>query len=269
MQQEGKRRWLRAPSPAMIVALIALVFAMSGTAVAASKLISGDKIIKIGSLSGNRLRSQTVTGTQIKVSTLGKVPSAATADSATNATHAASADSATNANHATTADTATNATHATSADTATNANALGGIGPSVFGSHLRLVGTDFQSPDPSTVRTYGSSAQAVYRSAGIFFLDALVRLPQGAKITQIVFYFDNTGVTSAGWLRLWSFTLAASGTTDNLLATVTGDTVAGYGATTLTLSTPVVVDNQYNYQLIWQPNGTNQLRGADINYTLP
>jgi len=116
---QGRRRWLRAPSPSMVVALIALVFAMSGSAMAAVHLVSGDSLIKKGSLSGNRLRSQTVTGTQIKVSTLGKVPSAATADSATNATHAASADSATNANHATTADTATNATHATSADTAT------------------------------------------------------------------------------------------------------------------------------------------------------
>ena len=159
MQQESKHRWLRAPSPAMIVALIALVFAMSGTAVAASKLISGDKIIKIGSLSGNRLRNGTVTGTQIKVATLGKVPSAAladtatsatnashatTADSATNATHATSADSAThatsadssaNATHATTADSATNAAHASSADTATSAAPSGSAGGDLAGSY--------------------------------------------------------------------------------------------------------------------------------------
>ena len=83
MQPDGKHRWVRAPSPAMIVALIALVFAMSGTAVAASKLIKGDSRIKKNSLSGNRLRSGTVTGTQINVAKLGKVPSAALADTAT------------------------------------------------------------------------------------------------------------------------------------------------------------------------------------------
>jgi hypothetical protein len=79
--QDRKLR-LRVPSPAMIVALVALVFAMSGTAVAASKLVSGDKLIKKASLSGNRLKKDTVTGAKIKESTLGKVPSATTADTA-------------------------------------------------------------------------------------------------------------------------------------------------------------------------------------------
>jgi hypothetical protein len=41
----------------MIVALVALFFAMSGTAVAASHLVNGDSLIKQHSLSGNRLRS--------------------------------------------------------------------------------------------------------------------------------------------------------------------------------------------------------------------
>lgn len=80
---EGRKLRLRAPSPAMIVALVALVFAMSGTAVAASKLVNGDKLIKKNSLSGNRLRVNTVTGNKVKVSTLGKVPSATAADTAT------------------------------------------------------------------------------------------------------------------------------------------------------------------------------------------
>lgn len=109
MAQARKNRWLRAPSPSMIVALIALVVAMSGTAVAASKLVSGDNMIKKGSLSGNRLRAHTLTGAQINMGLLGKVPSAAQADAATNATHATSADAATNAIHATSADTATSA----------------------------------------------------------------------------------------------------------------------------------------------------------------
>ena len=108
MQQGREHRRLRRPSPSMIVALVALFFAMSGTAVAASHLVNGDSLIKQHSLSGNRLRSHTLTGKQIKSSTLGKVPSAAHADNATNATNA------------------TNAVHATSAGSAAPSGAAGG-----------------------------------------------------------------------------------------------------------------------------------------------
>jgi hypothetical protein len=72
MGQLGRRR----PSAPMAVAIVALVVAASGTAVAASKLVSGDSLIKKDSLSGNRLRKATVTGRQIKLSSLGQVPSA-------------------------------------------------------------------------------------------------------------------------------------------------------------------------------------------------
>lgn len=81
----------RRPSAAMVVAIVALVVAASGTAVAATKLVSGDSLIKKNSLSGNRLKNRSVTGSKIKLSSLGTVPRAA---------HAASADSATNATNA-------------------------------------------------------------------------------------------------------------------------------------------------------------------------
>jgi hypothetical protein len=70
------------PSPAMAVAITAVVISMGGTAVAASHLISGDKLIKRGTLSGNRLRSHTLTGAQINLSRLGQVPDAAHASTA-------------------------------------------------------------------------------------------------------------------------------------------------------------------------------------------
>jgi hypothetical protein len=140
------------PSPAMVVASLALVVALGGTAFAGpvarlAKMISGSTI-KPRSIPGNRLKNDTLTGKQIKESSLGSVPTArratnathaGTAGSATNATNAASA---TNATHAGTADSATNATnaanatdatHAGTADSATNAtnaanaNAVGGI----------------------------------------------------------------------------------------------------------------------------------------------
>ena len=60
----------------MVVAIIALVVAATGTAVAASTRVDGDSLIKKGSLSGNRLRDRTLTGLQIKLSSLGTVPSA-------------------------------------------------------------------------------------------------------------------------------------------------------------------------------------------------
>jgi hypothetical protein len=102
----------------MVVALLALVVAMTGTAIAAT-LVSGDSLIKKGSLSGNRLKKHTITGTQVKLSKLGKVPSATKADSATNANHATSATNATTALSATSAGSATNATHANAADNLT------------------------------------------------------------------------------------------------------------------------------------------------------
>jgi hypothetical protein len=74
----GRRR----PSAAMLVAIIALVVAASGTAVAASHLVNGDSLIKKDSLSGNRLLNATVTGKKIKLSSLGEVPSARTAANA-------------------------------------------------------------------------------------------------------------------------------------------------------------------------------------------
>jgi hypothetical protein len=101
-----KSLW-KLPSPAMLVALAALVVALGGTAVAATALINGDTLIKQNSLSGNRLRKHTITGTQVNLKKLGKVPSAKRADTATNARHATSADAATNASHAASANTVT------------------------------------------------------------------------------------------------------------------------------------------------------------------
>ncbi len=139
----------RRPSASMVVSLIALVAATSGTAVAASSLVSGDKLIRKGSLSGNRLRRHTVTGTQINLKKLGTVPSARSAATADYAGHAASADNATDA---------VNATNATSAG---NAAALGGrpaTGYLTTGSRVGTSGTVTMAGTPSgTTMTLFSS----------------------------------------------------------------------------------------------------------------
>jgi hypothetical protein len=90
------------PSGSLVVAITALVVALSGTALGVSRLVNGDTLIKQHSLSGNRLRDHTLTGKQINLRKLGKVPNASQADNATNATNATNA---ANATHAGDADT--------------------------------------------------------------------------------------------------------------------------------------------------------------------
>jgi hypothetical protein len=62
----------RRPSPAMIVALVALVVALGGTAYAAGQ-INGNSIQK-GSIGGGKLKKKTLTGYQVNVNKLGEVP---------------------------------------------------------------------------------------------------------------------------------------------------------------------------------------------------
>src|SRR3954453_2168813 len=87
---------LRRPSPSMIVALLALFVALGGSSYAAIKVGSKQivnnsirgKDVRNGTLRGKDSGKNTYTGKQIKESALGKVPSAASADSAANAGNA-------------------------------------------------------------------------------------------------------------------------------------------------------------------------------------
>lgn len=113
------RRKPPAPSPAMVVAIAALIIALGGTVYAASGI--NGRTIKKNSIPGNRLKKNSVTGAQVNESSLAQVPSAANAA---------------NAGHATSASKAESATTATSADTASNAKQLGGHAAAQFGSGL-------------------------------------------------------------------------------------------------------------------------------------
>lgn len=78
---------LRRPTPAFVVAVLALAVALGGTSFAAdpiaqiSALINGKKIKK-NSIPGNRLKKNTVTGREVNESKLGKVKRATQADNA-------------------------------------------------------------------------------------------------------------------------------------------------------------------------------------------
>ena len=80
----------RRPSPGVIALLLVVLLACSSTAYAVGKT-SGDSLIKKQSLSGNRLKPDTLTGKQVKEGTLATVPRAASADTATTATTATTA----------------------------------------------------------------------------------------------------------------------------------------------------------------------------------
>jgi hypothetical protein len=70
----------RRPSPAAVVAVLALVVSVGGSAYAVGKI--DGKTIKSHSISGAKLKKDTVKGGQVDESTLGEVPSAAHAGTA-------------------------------------------------------------------------------------------------------------------------------------------------------------------------------------------
>lgn len=80
------KRLGRMPSPATVIACLALFVAISGTSYAAGK-INGKKL-KNRSVTAGKVKKDTLTGTEINESKLGKVPSAQSADSATTAGNA-------------------------------------------------------------------------------------------------------------------------------------------------------------------------------------
>jgi hypothetical protein len=67
-----KKLWSRRPSPAMVVAVIALIAALAGTAYAAQK-INGNLIEK-QTIGAGKLKKKTLTGFQINTNKLGTVP---------------------------------------------------------------------------------------------------------------------------------------------------------------------------------------------------
>jgi hypothetical protein len=90
----------RRPSPALVISMIALFVALGGTGYAATQI--NGKSLKNNSVTGKKLKNKTVTGgkvkpntltgAQIKESSLGIVPNAAHAATATSAANAATLD---------------------------------------------------------------------------------------------------------------------------------------------------------------------------------
>ena len=147
---------VRRPSPSMAVSVTALVFAVGGSAIAAgapsrvSTLINGSRITS-GSISGAKIKKNTLTGIQINESKLKIVPKAKLALRAGTATTAA---------HATTADHAASADSATQATTAANALKIGGIAPAALltSADMNRVAVKLGAGQTVTLATNGSVA---------------------------------------------------------------------------------------------------------------
>ena len=120
------------PSPAMVVACLALLVALGGTGYAAIVLPAnsvGAKQLKKGSVERAKIKPGAIDATNVAANSLGgasinesslaKVPAAAAADTAANATNAASATTAANATNATNATSAAHATSSTGIDKVT------------------------------------------------------------------------------------------------------------------------------------------------------
>jgi hypothetical protein len=128
------RLHLRAPSPALVVSVVALVVALGGTSYAAFSLPKnsvGTKQLKTNAVTARKIKNGSVTASKIDTSGL-TVP---------NAQHA---------NHANSADSATDATNAASATNATDAAELGGAGASAYVKSAGVI------PAGDLAGTYGS-----------------------------------------------------------------------------------------------------------------
>jgi hypothetical protein len=151
------KRRPRAPSPALVISLIALFVALGGTTYAATNLPKnsvGTKQLKNNAVTGPKIASKAVTAAKINTSGL-SVPSA---------THATNADSATNA---------TNATHATSADSAgsaTNAGKVGGYAANDL-TRVAYMSTTATTPLSTTTSTYGGTLSITAPAAGFVLLN--------------------------------------------------------------------------------------------------
>jgi hypothetical protein len=214
----------------MAVATLALIVALAGTAFAGpvaqlARLVSGDKLVKKQSLSGNRLRNHTLSGAQIDLAKLGTVPSASQANNARYAATSGSAGSAGTANTANTASSATTANTANSANTANLANTasaltppegwheVGAAGePSFENGWAEIVGSP--PPAPETVGFYKDQEGIVHlkgSALGGKNVQSMFKLPPGYRPASGKVLSFATACTACGNLSSGSTTSSYTG----------------------------------------------------------
>jgi hypothetical protein len=156
----------RRPSPALVIAVLALVVALGGSAYAVTQI--NGSTIKKRSIPGDRIRNNSLTGTQINEARLGRVNEARNATNSKFALRSSAADSAANALNA------------------GNASALGGNPPSAFQGRIRWA---VISATGAVLDQSGGIPSPVPHSGGTYVIDfgadlshkALLVTPNGSN----------------------------------------------------------------------------------------
>lgn len=238
-----------------VIAYLALFVALSGTAIAATKLPRnsvGTDQIKKKSITGAKIKANTITGRHIKESTLSNVRSA------TNATNA------------------TSAQNAFIASTAGSANFWDGIDSAVLGSTETLAGMNFVPRDSNAVEKTYETTGAISCTGTPGDFTQRVQLPQGARIARLDYRFvDNDGGVNSG-LEIRAFnTFDTGGGASTVVVANAASTGSAAGRRTVTADptgNATVNNNRFSYQLNWSPfacASNMQLVGAAVRYTLP
>jgi hypothetical protein len=252
------KRRLRAPSPALVIALIALFVALGGSSYAAINSLPknsvGSKQLKKNAVTGVKIKNGAVTKSKINTSGL-TVP---------NATHASTADS------ATTATSATNATNATNATTAANSNALGGVAAS---GYVKNAGTTFIqegwtgwqpffSTDPITVTRYTNAEGMAATTTGGFSFRIDPAIPAslyGHEMSltgvQLCYGASTAATITDVWLQVSTFTTGSPGTTPTALQHDTTHRTDS-ACRTYSPASPVAVNSTQSFSIYLQANWT-------------
>ena len=159
---------------ANVVSTICLFIVLGGGAWAATALPRnsvGTRQLRKNAVTGAKVRNHSLTGADIKAATLGEVPLAASAESASTASHATSADTAGHAttagsaDHAADAGTAERATSAASASHATSADTAGHATTAGSADHAADAGTAERATTAATAERATSATSAAHATS--------------------------------------------------------------------------------------------------------
>ena len=200
-----KRAGWRRPSPALVIACLALFVALGGTVLAATKIdgktikvksLPGNRLV-VGSVPGNRIAAGSLKGSQVQVDTLGEVPNAAHADSA---------------------DTARRAQTATAADHATDATTINGHAVGCTAGRREFAGACWDlTPSAASVTAFEAAAACAAQGGELPDLLQLLVFDKQPGVT-IEVEGEWTGSEEPLGFDSWALALVESGVHTNLNA---------------------------------------------------